>query len=168
MRRFRKSLTFVVLAALLCSTAGCPRKPKHPKKMASVIPNRLERGPHGAPVAFWEDQCLLEIAIDRKTREASVYILNENGSVPQPIEAASIILQLANQDPPLDITLKAAPMEEDPKGTASCFKGENPAFGSDGKIYGTVAGKIGDKDYLGEFDERARSASPSTKGKKKK
>ena len=102
------------------------------------------------------------------TKQATVYVLKTNASGPQPIETGSIILQLTNQDPPLDITLKAAPLEDDPKGAASCFKGENPAFGSDEKIYGTVAGKIGDADYIGEFDERARSANPTNQGKKKK
>jgi hypothetical protein len=163
----RNILSFLVLAALVCTTAGCPRKVKHPKKPAVVGAHRLERGPHGAPVAFWEDEYVLEVSIDRKTKEASVYVLKDNGSVPRPIEASSLTLHLASHEPPLDITLKPAPLEEDPQGSASCFKGHDPAFGSDEAIYGTVAGKVGDQDYIGEFDERARSPVLNNKGKKK-
>ena len=165
--RFRRlMLNLLVPVALVGLTTGCSLGVKSPKKTSVVSPHRPERGSHGAPIASWADDYLLEVCIDRATKEATVYV--SKGSVPQPeaLPTATLTLQLTNVEPPMDIQLNASPREEDPKGSASCFRGTNAAFASDAAFYGTVSGKVGDNEYVGEFDERARSATPVYKHKK--
>ena len=167
MRLCRFFLSCLLPVALICGTAGCPRgKPRGVKKLTVQRANRLERGPHGAPVAYWENDLLLEVCIDRSAKEAKVYILKTNGTAPEPIEASSITLQLMNVEPPVEIPLAAAPQEGDPKGSASCFQAVNPAFAAEGAFYGMVLGKVGENEYVGEFDDRARSPVPVPKHKK--
>ncbi len=164
MRLCRIFLSCLLPLALLCGTAGCPKN--RVKKLAVQASHRLERGPHGAPVAYWENDTLVEVCIDRAAKEAKVYMLKTNGTAPEPIETSSITLRLMNVEPPREIPLVAVPQEGDPKGSTSCFQGVNPAFGAEGTFYGVVLGKVGDNEYVGEFDERARSPIPAPKHKK--
>jgi hypothetical protein len=92
--------------------------------------------------------------------------LHRIGTQPEAIETPSLTLQLTNVDPPMEIQLRPAPQEEDPKGSASSFRATNPAFAGEAAFYGTVSGKVGDNEYIGEFDERARSPAPVNKHKK--
>jgi hypothetical protein len=162
----RPLLIFLLMAGVLCA-AGCPRKSNRARKPAVSAVKRPERGPHGAPAAFWADAYMLEVAVDRDARQATVYVLNEDGRETRPIEAPSITLQLMSHEPPLEVALKPAPQDGDPRGAASRFLAIDPAFGGKEAMYGTVAGKVGGKEHIGEFDERARSAAHVSKGKKK-
>ncbi|CAN5469890.1 hypothetical protein BH10PLA2_BH10PLA2_21200 [soil metagenome] len=166
----RKILNVLLLAALLGSLTGCPprHRNRHKKKSGVTVNKRIERGPHGAPVAYWGDELALEVCIDRATKEASVYVWRPSGTAAEPIAASAIALELTHVHPSVHVPLQAAPQEEDAKGTSSCFKGTNPAFASEEAIYGTIAGKVGDADYVSEFDERARSPVTTPKGKRKK
>lgn len=166
MRFARIMLNLLLLAALLGLTTGCPRTPARPKKPFVRAPHRPERGPHNSPLAYWADNYLLEVNIDRATKEATVFVLKGNNVEPQPIQTSEITMTLTNADPPVEIRLLPAPQEDDPKGSSSCFRAVNPAFGAEGACYGLLAGKVGDDEYLGEFDERARSAVPPNKHKK--
>jgi hypothetical protein len=157
----------LLLLALICSATGCPRAKPYGRKLGVVTAaHRLERGPHGAPIAYWADDYLMEVCIDRSAKEAKVYVLKSNGKDPQPLQSSSITIQLTNIDPPVEIPLLPVPQEEDPKGSASCFQAVSPAFASEGAFYGMVMGKVGENDCVGEFDERARSPIPGPKHKK--
>ena len=92
---------YFLLTVLLFCTVGCPRPKPRPKKLGVVSAPRLERGPHGAPVAYWSDDCLLEVCIDRAAKEAKVYVLKSKLSGPKPLETPSITLQLGQVDPPV-------------------------------------------------------------------
>ncbi|HEV8062746.1 MAG TPA: hypothetical protein VGP68_22895 [Gemmataceae bacterium] len=165
MRCGRMILTQLLLASLVGLTTGCPSV--KPKKPSVITAPRRERGPHGAPLAYWADDYHLEVCIDRAAQEVSVYVLKSTGSQPAPIEISSLTLQLTSVDPPLEIPLQPAPREEDPKGSASCFRATNAAFAAEGAFYGMISGKVGEQSYDGEFDERARSPIPVHKPKKK-
>jgi hypothetical protein len=166
--RFARLLLLLLLAVgLVAVTTGCPqRTPRGKKKPYVRAAHRPERGPNNAPLAYWADNYLLEVCIDRDAKEATVYVLKHNNIDPQPIQTSELTLTLTNTDPPLEVRLRAAPQEEDPKESSSRFKGSDPAFGEKGALYGLLAGKIGDEEFLGEFDERARSAVPIPKHKK--
>lgn len=166
MRFARIMLNLLLLAALVGLTTGCPRAKTRLKKPFVRAAHRPERGPHGAPLAYWSDNHLLEVCIDRAAKEGIVYVLQGNNSEPEPIDSPALTLTLTNVDPPVEFRLLPAPQEEDPKGKASRFRAADPAFGAEGAFYGLVAGKVGDDEYLGEFDERARSAVPPIKLKK--
>jgi hypothetical protein len=162
----RLILSFLLPAALVALTTGCPLGVNRPKKPSVVSPHRPDRGPHGAPIASWADVYLLEVCIDRAAKEATVYVSKGSVLQSEALPTATLTLQLTNVDPPMDIQLNAAPSEEDPKGSASSYRGTNDVFASDAAFYGTVSGKVGDNEYVGEFDERARSAIPVSKHKK--
>jgi hypothetical protein len=162
-------LLLLLAAGLVGLTTGCPRpNPRAKKKPFVRAPHRPERGPHGSPLAYWTDECLLEVCIDRAAKEAIVYVLKANDVDPEPIEASELTLTLTNSEPPVEIRLRADPQEEDPKGSSSRFRASDPVFAAEGAFYGLVAGKLkaGDEELLGEFDERARSAAPISKHKK--
>jgi hypothetical protein len=165
--RFRRlMLSFLLPVALVGLTTGCPLGVNRPKKPSVVSPHRPDRGPHGAPIASWADSYLLEVCIDRAAKEATVYVSKVSVLHPEALPTATLTLELTNIDPPMDIQLNASPLEEDPKGSASCYRATNDVFASDAAFYGTVSGKVGENDYVGEFDERARSAIPASKHKK--
>ncbi len=158
-------LTLLLLASLVGLTTGCPSV--KPKKPSVISTPRRERGPHRAPLAYWDDDYHLEVCIDHAARAVTVYVLKATGNQPAPIEIGPLTLQLTNVEPPLDIQLKPAPREGDLKGTSSCFRAANAAFADEGAFYGTISGKMGEHSYNGEFDERARSPIPVHKPKKK-
>jgi hypothetical protein len=162
----RLFLNLLLFAGLVGLTAGCPQPNKNTKKTGVVATSHPERGPHGAPLAAWADGHFLEVSIDRTTKEVAVFVFKGNSLQPDPIEIPNLTLTLTNVDPPAEVRLLPAPQEEDPKGSASCFRATNPAFAADEGIYGVIAGKVGDTEYLGEFDERARSPVPGKKRKK--
>jgi len=167
-RVVRIVLFLLMAAGLVGLTTGCPRpNPRAKKKPYVRAPHRPERGPHNAPLAYWADNYLLEVCIDREAKEATVYVLKDNNAEPNPIETSELTLTLTNSEPPVDIRLRADPQEDDPKGSSSRFRATNPAF-AEGAFYGLVAGKVkeGEEEMLGEFDERARSAVPTPKHKK--
>ena len=165
--RFRRLMLNLLLAATLVGlTTGCPVGVNRPKKTSVVSQHRPERGPHGAPIASWADDYLLEVCIDRAAKEATVYVTKGNVAQPEALATPTLTLQLNNVDPPMDVQLNASPREDDPKGSASCFRGTNEIFASDAYFYGMVSGKLGDNEHVGEFDERARSAVPVSKHKK--
>jgi hypothetical protein len=165
--RFRRLiLGFLLPVAMIGMTTGCPLGINRPKKPSVVSPPRPERGPHGAPLASWTDEYFLEVCIDRATMEATVYVSKGTITQIEAIPTPTLTLQLTNVDPPMDIQLNALPREEDPKGSSSCFRGTNPLFASHASLYGTISGKLGANEFVGEFDERARSAAPISKHKK--
>jgi hypothetical protein len=159
-------LNLLVPVALVGLTTGCPLGVKTPKKPSVVSPHRPDRGPHGAPIASWADDYLLEVCIDRATKEATVYVSKGSVLQPEALQTPTLTLQLTNVEPPIDIQLSQSPREEDAKGSASSFRGTNGIFATDAAFYGTVSGKVGEIEYVGEFDERARSAIPVSKHKK--
>lgn len=167
MRFARLVLLLLLAVGMVALTTGCPQPSRGKKKPYVRAAHRPERGPNNnAPLAYWADNYLLEVCIDREAKEATVYVLKGNNVEPQPIEASELTLTLTNVEPPLEVRLRAAPQEEDPKGSSSRFKGTDPAFADKGALYGLLGGKVGEEEFLGEFDERARSASPPHKHKK--
>lgn len=157
MRFCRMILSFLLFVALIGSMTGCRPAVNRPKKPTVVSTPRPERGPHGAPLAYWADDYLLEVCIDRAAKEATVYVMRGKITQPEPLATPALTLQLTSVDPPLDIQLNPSPREEDPKGSASCFRTTNAAFEPQGAFYGIISGKVGENEYVGEFDERARS-----------
>jgi hypothetical protein len=115
-----------------------------------------DEGPHGGALAEWGDEEYhAEFTVDHKEKKATVYILDGEVKNPVPIEAESITLTISNVTPPATITLKADPQKDDPKGKASRFSGTHDSLGEEKAFKGTIQGKIGDKPYEDDFEEKA-------------
>lgn len=113
------------------------------------------KGPHGGVLAEWgKEEYHPEFTVDHKTKKATVYILDGNAKKEVPIEAETVSLTITNMKPPVQITLKADPQKDDPKGKASRFVGDHEKLGEDMPFRGEISGKIGTKPYSGKFVEK--------------
>ena len=77
--------------------------------------------------------------------------LGGDEKTPTPIAAESIDLSIT--DPVMQVTLKAAPEANDPKGKASRFVGNHKKLGVVQEYAGTISGVIEDTPYSGDFKE---------------
>jgi hypothetical protein len=114
-----------------------------------------DKGPHGGALVEWgEEEYHAEFTVDHGKKEATVYILDGSAKKAHPIKAESITLTLTSFTPPVQVSLKAAPQEGDPAGTASRFTGTHEKLGQEMDFKGEISGHIGDKHYTGDFDEK--------------
>jgi hypothetical protein len=147
----------VALAVLM---TGCESKPSTTGKTAAsgkAVAEKADHpdhGPHGGAIIEWGDEEYhLEFTVDRKAKQATVYVLDGNIRKPKPIAAQQLTLTL--KQPVITVTLEASPQEGDPAGSASRFVGKNEAFGQEQPFAGTVSGEAGGKPYAGDFAEKA-------------
>jgi len=154
----------ITLVALVCLTVnfGCsqPTAPTEPPppidNQQSSIDNRHAHGegPHEGTVADWGGgKYHVEFTVDHDKQEGTVYILGSDEKSPVPIDAESIDLSIS--DPVMQVTLKAAPQENDPAGKASRFVGNHEKLGVVQEYAGTIAGVIDGTPYSGDFAEEA-------------
>ena len=160
MRSVRQSLgrvAFFAAAALLA--AGCPGG-KDTKSTGSAPGagkhEHPEEGPHGGALAEWgEEEFHIEFKADPGKKQATVYILDGAAKKVVPIEAETVMLVIKNVQPPANITLKADPQKDDPKGKSSRFVGTHDALAKEMEFKGEISGKVGAKAYAGDFEEKA-------------
>jgi hypothetical protein len=159
--------------AVLLNAGGCNKTDSGKGKDAAVVPankaadkgkavadgakkdNHVEKGPHGGPLAEWgEEKYHAEFTVDHGKKTATVYILDGEAKKASPIAAESITLSLSNVKPPVQVTLKAAPQSDDPKGQASRFTGTHEQFAKEMEFEGEISGKVGTVPYAGTFKEK--------------
>ena len=128
MRFARIMLTLLLVVALVGLTTGCPRTKTRAKKPFVRAPHRPERGPRGSPLAYWADNYLLEVCIDRAAKEATVYVLKGNNTEPEPIQTPALTLTLTNSDPPRGGPTAAGPSGGRPQGERKPFSGRRPCL----------------------------------------
>ena len=109
-------------------------------------------GPHDGTLADWGGgKYHVEFTVDHDKQEATVYILGDDEKTASPIKAEEI--QLSISDPVMQVTLKAAPQEGDPEGSASHFVGNHESLGVVQEYAGTITGVVDDTPYSGDFKE---------------
>ncbi len=109
-------------------------------------------GPHDGTLADWGGgKYHVEFTVDHNKQEATVFILGDDEKTPSPIKAEEI--QLSISDPVMQVTLKAAPQEGDPEGSASRFVGNHESLGVVQEYAGTITGVVDDTPYAGDFKE---------------
>lgn len=120
----------------------------------SVAGHAHGAGPHDGTIADWGGgKYHVEFTVDHDKQEGTVYILGGDEKTPTPIKAEEI--QLIIKDPAMEVTLKAAPQEGDPEGTASRYVGNHEKLGVVQEYAGTITGVIDDTPYSGDFAEVA-------------
>jgi hypothetical protein len=153
----------VVTAALAALAAGCdnPHKGTSPARGGAGkahAHDHPEKGPHDGALAEWGDEEYhAEFTVDHAQKRATVYVLDGTGKKAVPIAAESITLTLTDATPPVQVTLKADPQKDDPKGQSSRFSGTHPLLGEEREFKGEISGKVGDKPYAGEFSEKGHA-----------
>lgn len=111
-------------------------------------------GPHDGTIADWGGgKYHVEFTVNHDKNEGTVYILGGDEKTPTPIKAEEIHLVIT--DPAMEVTLKAAPQDRDPEGTASRYVGNHEKLGVVQEYAGTITGVINDTPYSGDFAEVA-------------
>lgn len=111
-------------------------------------------GPHDGTLADWGGgKYHVEFTVDHDKQEGTVYILAADEKTPVPIQAAEIELSIT--DPVMQVTLKAAPQEDDPAGSASRYIGNHEKLGVVQEYAGTITGVVDGTPYSGDFAEVA-------------
>ncbi|REJ65786.1 MAG: hypothetical protein DWQ31_17275 [Planctomycetota bacterium] len=109
-------------------------------------------GPHDGTLADWGGgKYHVEFTVDHDKQEATVYIVGDDEKSPVPIAAEEI--QLSIKDPVMQVTLKAAPQEDDPPGSASRFVGNHTGLGVVQEYEGTITGVVDGTPYSADFKE---------------
>ncbi len=111
------------------------------------------KGPHGGIVVEWgEEELHPEIVVDHIGGKVMVFVYGDHSDLHKKkrkaIEAKSITLQLKDSSP---LTLTATPEKGDPKGASSKFIATSEILKKTGKLEGTLSGKVGAKQYSGDF-----------------
>lgn len=136
--------------------AIAPLSPDGPDQQAAdhtVAGHDHGTGPHDGTMADWGGgKYHVEFVVDHDQKEATVYILGADEKTPSPIQAEEI--QLSIREPAAQVTLKAAPLDTDPAGSASRFIGSDESLGVVREYSGTITGVIDGTPYSGDFSEQ--------------
>ena len=163
MKKLELTLTSLITIGTLAFVAGCgdSQQPatSETKGNAQQLANHSDdhghgAGPHDGTLADWGGgKYHVEFTVDHDKQEAAVFILGDDEKTPSPIKAEEI--QLSISDPMMQVTLKAAPQEGDPEGSASRFVGNHESLGVVQEYAGTITGVVDGTPYAGDFSEQA-------------
>jgi len=116
-----------------------------------------EKGPKGGPAAEWgKEEYHLEVLVDAKAGTVTVYVYGDDNDLKngkrKPIDSKTITVAFKT-NPPVTVKLEPMAEKEDPEGRSSKFVGKSDKLPKEGKLVGTVSGKVGTKPYTGDFKE---------------
>jgi hypothetical protein len=147
----KTSCLVAVLAVIVF--IGCDKK-TDPSKPKPAAHNHPTTGPHGGQLVEWgEEEYHLELLMDRKGGEATVYVLDGSAVKAAPIKAKDLTMTL-KAEPPVTLKLAAKPETGDPAGSSSRFTGKSDALSKDQPLTGTINGEVEGKPYTGDFAEK--------------
>lgn len=168
MKKFEMTMVLLAMCAVAAIVGCSGTKPETTPITPAATPSSAEdghdhahaghgAGPHDGTLADWGGgKYHVEFTVDHDKREATVYILGDDEKTSVPIKAAEI--QLSITDPAMQATLKAAPQEGDPEGSASRFVGNHENLGVVQEYAGTITGVIDDTPYSADFKEQPHGA----------
>jgi hypothetical protein len=149
--------TMMAFALAGCLVLGCggfgdgpDARPKSKKEQAEKDKDKKkhdhpDEGPHGGPLADWNDEYHAEFTVDHKTKTARVFIYGPDAKTPVAIDAK--VVKLSLKRPVVQIELKPERQKDDPEGKASLFVGTHEALAKEGDFAGTLSAVIGGKPY---------------------
>ena len=153
MKNLERTLTSLIAIVTLAFLAGCGgSEDPAPSGTDDQGQHGHGSGPHEGALADWGGgEYHVEFTVDHDKQEATVYILGDDEKTPSPIQAEDI--QLSIIDPEMQVTLKAAPQDGDPTGSASRFVGNHKSLGIVQEYAGTISGVVDGTPYSGDFKE---------------
>lgn len=111
-------------------------------------------GPNGGTIVDWGGgEYHVELTIDHKSKQVSVFILGKDEKTPVPIDAESI--DVAVKAPAMLLTLEPAPQPNDPKEKSSRYVANDERLGGVENFLGTITGLVEGTPYSGDFTEQA-------------
>lgn len=111
-------------------------------------------GPHDGTVADWGGgKYHVEFTVNHDKKEATVYVLGEDGKTAAPVKTKDGQIHLSIAQPEIEADLKAVPQEGDPEGAASRFVGTHDNLGVVQEYAGTISGEVDGTPYTGDFKE---------------
>jgi hypothetical protein len=126
---------------------GCKEKdPAKPKEQKKDGHEHGDSGPHGGPLAEWDDIYHAEFTVDHKNKQVTVYILDDKAKAAPKIDPATITkvtLTVIGSKPEIKIELKHDAKGTDEKGIA--FTGTHEHFSKSGELKLNISGNVGDK-----------------------
>lgn len=148
----------LISGVALFAMNGCGETPT-PKPSPTAPPAPLTEeghshgeGPHGGTVADWGGGMYhVEFLVNHDTREATVYMLDNNAKKSAPIKAEKLLLSIST--PSFQVELMPAPLEEEADGMSSRFVGKHEKLGVAQEFSGTISGEIDGIPYAGDFKE---------------
>jgi hypothetical protein len=169
MKKLTMKLTSLFAIGSLAVLVGCGSSPPPTTPATPTAPAQADAhpddhahsdhgaGPHDGTLADWGGgKYHVEFTVDHDKQEGTVYILGDDEKTASPITSAEI--QLIINDPAMQVTLKAAPQEGDPEGSASRFVGNHESLGVVQEYAGTISGVVEDTPYSGDFKEEPHGA----------
>ncbi len=116
-----------------------------------------EKGPKGGPAAEWGNEDYhVEILVDAKAGTVTAYVYGNDDDLKsgkrKPIDSKSITVAFKTT-PAVVVKLEPSPEKDDAAGKSSKFIGKSDSLPKEGKLVGTVSGKVGTKPYTGDFKE---------------
>lgn len=168
MKKLELTRTLLMAIGILACVAGCggSKEPSPSGTQGDASPSTGHTdnhahghgaGPHDGTLADWGGgKYHVEFTVDHDKQEATVYILGDDEKTPVPIKAEEI--QLSIKEPVMQVTLKAAPQEGDPAGSASRFVGNHESLGVVQEYEGTITGVVDGTPYSGDFKEEPHGA----------
>jgi hypothetical protein len=111
-------------------------------------------GPHGGVIIeLGGGKFHGEFKPDHKEKSATVWLLGVDAKTPAPMKTDKVRLVVSNASPKIEIDL--LPTDKDAEGKASTFTGKHDGFAVEMEYKGTVRFNVGDKQYSGDFEEKA-------------
>jgi len=160
MRRSFRLLAILSTLGLVLAGCGKSPPPAAPEKSPAAPATTADKshshgeGPHGGTVADWGGgEYHVEFKVDHKTREATVYVLDNNAKKPAAIKANKLLLSIAM--PSFQVELLPSPLEGETDGMCSRFVGKHEKLGIVQEFSGTISGEADGTPYAGEFKEHA-------------
>jgi hypothetical protein len=160
-------MRFVLLLicfAMVVMASGCREPPTSAPPVTPASTDHSqdhsdhEAGPHGGTLTEWGGgDYHVEFIVDHDQKEATVYILGSDAKSPAPIKTQTI--QLALNDPMIDLDLVAKPLEGEAQGTSSRFVGTHEVLSIAKAIAGSISGQIEGTPYTVDFNEEPHGAA---------
>ena len=126
----------------------------------SVQPARADshKGPHDGIVVKWgEEEYHPEIVVDKKTGTVTVYVYGTHDDLHKKklkaIDSESLTL-VVKTSPATTVKLMPGVVRDHPKGWSTKFTAKHDVFTKDMKWAGTISGKVGNKPYSGDFEQK--------------
>ncbi|MSR55379.1 MAG: hypothetical protein EXS09_19155 [Gemmataceae bacterium] len=115
-------------------------------------------GPHkGAVVEWGDEEYHLEIVPDMKAGTVVVYVYGNHSEFHKakvkPIDSKALVLTVKGEKS-IAIKLDPKPAKGDASGMSSMFVGKHELFSKEGKLTGSISGKVGTKPYTGDFKQK--------------
>jgi len=161
--------TFLCFASLLVFVAlpGCEKKTPAPAKDSTAKGgdkgkddkkdhDHGETGPHGGPLAEWDDIYHAEFTLDPANKTAVVYILDDKAKAAPKIEPDKITkvkVSIIGTKPLVQVDLKHDAKLSSEKGIA--FTGTHDNFGKNEDMKLDISGNVNDKPHTGNATYKA-------------